>query len=464
MAGSERARYERFGMPSLTHLLSPIQVSFSTLDALLARMHDLGAQQVLCKELAENDNSKQQIYLGGNFEVLRLLPFQEVRTDASLKRPNFKAKLDLRWISSDGTVARAPWAQLILYPDYPEVRLSGFLRDCPLAPSVLMQPIPQDRRRHNNIGDGRVMFFGITGNRATLVYVAAARSAVAAAFDRRRSRNEFEFIGMFWRVTTPAELNPRNALLAKLTAIHCAGWHDSSKLNREGLPMPYTARNGAGYTLEALFGIRPNGDAAPDFMGWELKAFRSGKVTLMTPEPDTGFYGTNGVRAFVGKYGRAAPNDVMYFTGTHRANMRCTSSGQLLTIRGFDVHTLKIVDVAGGIDLLDTKNQLAAGWSFARLIEHWGHKHAFAAYVPYATRNAIPQYRFNSPVLLGEGTDFTLYLAAMMAGHVIYDPASKIVAASTLRSRVKARSQFRIPIRYLSMLYRKFQPIALLCD
>lgn len=48
---------------------------------LVARFKALGANRIFCKHLAENDNSKQQIYLGGNFEVLsffhmvRLQPF-----------------------------------------------------------------------------------------------------------------------------------------------------------------------------------------------------------------------------------------------------------------------------------------------------------------------------------------------------------------------------------------------------
>ena len=171
--------------------------------------------------------------------------------------------------------------------------------------------------------------------------------------------------------------------------------------------MPYTARNGGGYTLEALFGIVPNGISAPDFLGWELKAYSSGRVTLMTPEPDTGYYGTKGVEAFVRKYGRPIANDVLYFTGTHRANEKCTGSGHTLTLRGFDLLARKIVDVDGGIELVDSTKAVSAGWSFKGLIEHWGRKHASAAYVKYEKQDTTPpNYRYLSPVLLGEGTDF----------------------------------------------------------
>ena len=45
--------------------------------------------------------------------------------------------------------------------------------------------------------------------------------------------------------------------------------------------------------------IIPNGRSEPDYMGWEMKAYSSGRITLMTPEPDGGMYGEAGVKAFV---------------------------------------------------------------------------------------------------------------------------------------------------------------------
>ncbi len=43
---------------------------FDTLAALVSRFDALGATRIFFKPLAENDNSKQQVYLGGSFEVL----------------------------------------------------------------------------------------------------------------------------------------------------------------------------------------------------------------------------------------------------------------------------------------------------------------------------------------------------------------------------------------------------------
>ena len=136
---------------------------FANVSQLIARFKDLGAERIFCKHLAENDNSKQQIYLGGNFEVLSFFPHGEITAFPELKFPNFKATLDFYWVDSEH-VEKAKGAQLILYPAYPEVRLSGFLAGCRTAPSEHLQQIPQDQRRGK---DGRVLIFGTTSDRRT---------------------------------------------------------------------------------------------------------------------------------------------------------------------------------------------------------------------------------------------------------------------------------------------------------
>ena len=70
-----------------------------------------------------------------------------------------------------------------------------------------------------------------------------------------------------------------------------------------------------------------------------------------------------------------------------------------------------------------------------------------------------PTYRYSSPVLLGEGTDFLRYLSALNAGSVIYDPSVKVENASSVKPSVQHRNQFRIPVRGLSGLYGKFGPV-----
>jgi hypothetical protein len=69
-------------------------MAFQNATQLLERFKHLGGERVFCKRLAENDNSKQQIYLGSNFEVLSFFPHGEITAFPALKEPNFKAKLD----------------------------------------------------------------------------------------------------------------------------------------------------------------------------------------------------------------------------------------------------------------------------------------------------------------------------------------------------------------------------------
>jgi len=437
-------------------------MTFANIESLSQQLTALGASRIFCKALAENDNTKQQIYLGGSFEVIKLLPHHDVKSEPGVTRQNFKAAVKLAWVDDNGHFATAPGAQLILYPDYPEVRLSGFVRGCGTAPAKFLQPIPKESRKFNNGPDGRILFFGVSPEGMIYVYLAVAGSAVASEFTNRLKDGEYEADGVLWHFGDGRKQNAKNELLERLRVINYDGWHFSQRLNKSGQVIPYAARNGGGYTLESLLGIKPNSDAAPDFMGWEVKAYGGGKVTLMTPEPDAGYYGINGVEAFVRKYGHDAGNDVLYFTGIHRSGTACLKTGQTLRLRGFDAGKRKIHDVDGGIELVDFDGEVSAGWSYQGLIEHWGRKHAAAVYVRYDKKKAeLPEYHYKSPVLMGEGTDFNLYLAAILDGLVMYDPGSKVMAASTKNSSVKARSQFRIPIRNLSLLYSKFESVLL---
>lgn len=79
-------------------------------------------------------------------------------------------------------------------------------------------------------------------------------------------------------------------------------------------------------------------------------------------------------------------------------------------------------------------------------------------YVPYLQRDgANREYCFHSPVLLGEGTTFEKFLATMQAGHVFYDPGSKLEPAASGKYKVKSRNQFRISVRNLALLYNRFE-------
>lgn len=430
---------------------------FSDLAAVLRRFSELGAVKAFCKPLAENDNSKQQIYLGGNLDAVQMFPLREIEADSNGKDSTYKAKLDFYWIAPDSSEC-AHGAQLILYPQYPEVRLSGFLRGCKHAPNEFLRPVPKEHRQHNNGTDGRVLFFGVTAAGLTLAYLAPAGSCIARELLCRVAENEFSQESVFFNLPLFGR-NSRSILLDRLAQIRDYGWQPSIKLNNQGEVKPYNARNGGGYTLEALLGVIPNGRAEPDFMGWEIKAHSGSRITLMTPEPTGGMYGERGVKAFVTRFGSPTGDDTLYFTGTHRAGMRNEKTGLSLVVRGFNPSRKLIEDVNGAVELQTDNGDCAAAWSFADLMIGWNKKHAQAAYVSYESEKLLaPAYRYFSPALLGEGTDFNRYLSALASGLIIFDPGSKVMNASTAKSTVKARSQFRTSTQHLSALYEKFGP------
>lgn len=433
-----------------------------SIDQLQGIYSKLGVIRFLAKPLAENDNSKQQIYLGGSFDVLNDIPFQDVVADSVAKVPNFKAKVKWNWITENGDFESAPHAQLILYPSYPEVRLSGFLRGCSSAPSEQMRPIPADRRGPKNSWDGRVLLMGIGD--AGEIYAALSNSGSIASsqFEELRVAKKIDKNGALYSLPIHYEAptkftDTKQELLSELRRIKGMGWIPSARIQKDGSIKPYQAPNGGGYTLEAMLGISPNGRSEPDYLGWELKAYSGSRITLMTPEPNGGLYGEKGVAEFLRTYGYLREDDTLYFTGNHKVGVRHEKTNQLLSLEGFDVNSEKILNPNGGIYLSDVNGELSAAWSYAGLISHWGRKHSNAAYIPYEKKSDdFIEYKYLSPVLLGIGTSFTKFLNAMAKGDVVYDPAPKITNASSDKPRTKARSQFRITTKKLHTLYEVF--------
>lgn len=428
-------------------------------------MQAQGAVRFYAKRLAANDNSKNQVYLGGGFGALNILPHAPVTSDetviAGSIRQRDKADVRFFWIDETGS-ALAPDAQLILYPKYPEVRMSGFLRGAERAPADLMR----------SRDPGRVLFLGICGDGRILGYAAASDHPVIAGLD---AAGITEQAGVFLDLT-PLRAgvgNSREALIAALRAIHLKGWIQSQKIGRSGLPEPYSALNGGGYTLEAELGISPNGYSEPDFLGWEVKQYGvsdftnyrpKSPVTLMTPEPTGGIY-RDGVEAFLREFGYADKTgrpDRINFGGVYRAGGDFhPDTGLALRITGFDPTTGKITNLDGALVLLDVRDRIAASWGLRGLMDHWNRKHAKAVYVPSLSRNPPPGYRYGSIVQLCEETDFLLFLLAVAHGAIYYDPGIKMEGAATARPAVKRRSQFRVAHQSIGELYRNHADLEL---
>jgi len=423
-----------------------------SLDSLRQMMLEHGVRQLLVKELAANNTSKSQPYLAGSMDILNVLPIGPVREETTAKgRSGLKAPLPLAWLRADGSLTEARYTQIILYPQYPEIRLSGFLRGAHGAPNKLMT----DRKA------GRFLFFGITADRRVIGWVAAPNSNLAREV---LVLGELQRTGVFLHIPIVAIDNARDRLLSKLREIHEMGWLQSERLDSHGIVIPCAGTNCGGYTLEAHLGITPNARAEPDFEGWEIKGHAvvnftdrpRGQLTLMTPEPTGGFYKDSGAEAFVRRFGyadRSGIVDRLNFSSPHRFGLRIGLTGLTLQFIGYDPDCNRITDPKGGFTLANDHGEEAATWHFSGLIEHWTRKHAKAAYIPYKLRKSpAQQYAYGSKVRLAENTDFLRFLKAMAERKVYYDPGIKLENA-TKTPVLKKRSQFRIKSAEIDVLY-----------
>ncbi|VAW95541.1 hypothetical protein MNBD_GAMMA23-1122 [hydrothermal vent metagenome] len=431
---------------------------------------------VYYKILAPNDNSKNQPYMAGHITDLAFMPTGHITESSSTSRKIKDSKrrikytigLDFSWISAEGNIYHAPNSKLIYYPQYPEVRLSGFVTKCSFDMGGWMDPAKQGRAQ------GRVLILGVTKSKKILAYLAVPDSRIATEINDYASIEVTNVFKELKNKIKSEEVSSKEILLNELRRIHLQDWIESKRLNRCGVAMKYTAQNGGGYTLEAELGIIPNGYSEPDFMGWEIKQFGvkrcdliNGKaLTLMTPEPDGGYYVDEGVEAFIRKYGYENTNidDRFDFTGRHTAGSLCERSGLTLVAEGYDCVNNIITEASGCIALIDKKGNSASSWSYAKLMEHWKKKHAQAVYIPSLSRKELDlskSYSYCNNIRLYEGTTFLALLNAISESHVYYDPGIKLENAST-SPRTKRRSQFRIKSRFLHHLYTKQADIDLI--
>ncbi len=421
-----------------------------------------GCRRLFAKVLAKNNNSKNQIYLGSSLAALNLFPTGQVKKELKKDTTDqyiLKSRFDLWWLSSDGHAIEAPQTQLVYYPQYPEVRLSGFLKGCHSAPSDLLRPGDQPR----------VLFLGVTSNSRILGYVVRASASWIEAL-RQASADSFGVLLEF----PIAEEGPlaKRRVLAELRRIHLAGWIEGKRLNKQGVAKLCADPNAGGYTLEAEFGVVPNSKSKPDFLGWEIKhcgatrfdRLTSKAVTLLTPEPDGGFYHSEKPEAFVRRFGYPDQNqkaDRFNFGGRYHVGKPGHHMTHLhLELVGFSRGTVS--DASGGLVLLSESGEVAASWSFAKLLNRWQTKHAYAVYVPALCRKSPNVAFFYGDIVgLGEGTTFELFLQAMSAGVVYYDPSVKLMNASTAPT-TKSRNQFRVGMKDLACLYSRWTVVNVL--
>ncbi|WP_017221304.1 MvaI/BcnI family restriction endonuclease [Moritella dasanensis] len=462
-----------------------IQAENLTIDELKENFRSHGIRRLLFKRLSPNDNSKNQPYMAGHLTDLSFLPTPEIipSVSSSNKKNNkrsakFCAPLSWTWLSPDNLLFEAPNAQVIYYPQYPEVRLSGFLLGAKIDISRLMSPLKDGRSK------GRVLFLGVREH-DVIAYLASPESIISdkinstvpdfteGVFEELDFSNKGEEDQINEISITYLLQSNKNKLLSELTRIHLKGWIPSKRYTADGTIIPYTAPNGGGYTLETELGIIPNGSSDPDYKGWEVKQYgvtnfqsKAAKaLTLMTPEPDGGYYVASGVNEFMQKFGYldSKKEHRINFNGRHDALTLNKKTQLRLVVEGFNIEKRMMTDPFGYIGLIDGNENIAASWSFSKLLEHWKNKHSRAVYVQSINQvvEDTKQYYYGKTVSLYEGCNINTLLNSIALGVIYYDPGIKLENINTDKPKSKRRSQFRVKSTELHKLYDKQEIIDL---
>lgn len=440
-----------------------------TLQNLFEIFRTNNVKQSYIKRLSPNDNSKNQPYFGGDLAVLNLLPAGElVAEQTSSEKPSksstrFKAPLNFKWIDESGQIYPAPYAQLIFYPQYPEMRFSGFLRGCDHAPSELMDPHKRGRE------EGRILFLGVNDSGEIFGYIADSKSSISRALAEYKTVGTDSVLEKIeW---TQTEEESQRLLLEHLKRIHESGFISGKRLLADGSFVVCDSNsNCGGYTMEAELGISANGYSEPDFMGWEVKQYgvknfgksRSNVITLMTPEPNAGIYYEDGVLEFLKHFGypdRKGKPDRQNFGGVYKFQKPSKLTGLRMELLGYDEENNKIIDSSGGIALLSKSDELAAVWSYSKLIDHWKKKHAKAVYIPSIRTDKPYKYHFGNNITLCQGTDFMAFMKAVSVGSIYLDPAIKAENYSSSSPDIKRRNQIRISFKNINDIYHKVETI-----
>lgn len=422
----------------------------ASLAQLRAVLRSQGVRTAYVKLLSpKQDNDKNQIYLGGGLDgVTNLFPARiEVRAasesiakrKSSAGQPKLEAQVDFAWLGDNGDRHDAPHTRIIDYFQYPEVRMSGFLKGCEAGPDAL-------RRRMLDAFGRRIFVMGTAADGKVLGLVLTERDDPLVADFPDLPLVGAKGVLRVLAVDGEAGVDPADLLQHEISAIVRGGWH-WSRINRGGTIAPFAGAQGGGYTLEALLGVAANGNKAPDRHGFEIKSFSGSRISLMTPTPDLGFQGTHSFREFMERYGHAGNkgDGSLRFTGLHKCGIVNAKTGLGMRVTGYDREQDAFGDAGSiAVELFHhATGEIAAGWSLEKLANCWNAKHASALYITFSSReddNGQMEYRYCDTWLQGRGTDVWRLLRAIDQGIVFYDPADTIYADG----RPKVRSQWRI--------------------
>lgn len=449
----------------------------------IQQVHDLltraGAESIWVKCLTRNHNSKQQVWLASDPSDLSFLPLgvPSYTPAKSQKKkagaPVIQIPVPWHWVTPNGEFD-APNAKMCYYPQYPEVRFSGFLQGCKEAPSELLG---ESKRGHEL---NRCLFFGpVKDKDGTISHVVglvvgAPSSASHYVLDMDTFEEGHICPVKYKTEHTVGEISILEKALVKIIGRKITPWR---MLNDGQQVRPYIAPNAPGLTLEAELGVGENAIPGPDFDVWELKAIKqpslerlsNHRVTLFTPQPDLGWTTRHSQAEFVLRYGHVSgtdesgePNEYYFTSGDINRFGEDKDRAKLnLKLEGFI--DAKHFDPNGMIALYDKETgELAAGWSYLKLLEHWQRKHDRAAYVPYLKegRGDSTTVEFGPLITLGISTSFGLFLQAFQDGKAVYDPGVKITLKNG-KWTSHPRSQFRINLKDIGAIYQKVREVDL---
>ncbi|MCG7500021.1 MvaI/BcnI family restriction endonuclease [Vibrio sp. Of7-15] len=429
----------------------------------------------LIKALPKNANDKNQVYIHSDASLLNsifALEFSDREASTSqtkkLSKPGKKIPEavfeSFSWLGLDGQLAKTRACKAIVYAQYPEARLSGFLT----TDGEIPRSISIDYTKSKELLP-RYLLIGATKTGEAIAMIAVAPGPT---FVKEFKELENYFGSSVCKALIIEQENGTKKLeailrthVAEKTLIGC-------RFDREGNTIPFTGTQVHGYTLEHACGIKPNADKNGDIFGIELKCFTRKKLTLFTPEPDGGLYKDN-FNLFMTTHGYKK-DGVYRLTGLHRAYKENPRTE--LTLKIVCQHAIKKKDETGKkhlqyeagyynpeipitkqmtdmkVVLEDRVGNIAASWSLERLLNCWGAKHNEVVYVP---AEKIPnededtlkegykwKIKFSNKVLWCNKTSVEKLFQAIHNGTVYLDPAPKYNPNNAKDN--KRRSQWRI--------------------
>lgn len=444
---------------------SEFEHAYNSVAELSACLLAAGADLALLKLLPKNANDKNQIYLASDFGVLYDL-FDLTLAERGASASETKSHSDpgsgipeavfnnFAWLRRDGSLVPAKRLKAIIYPQYPEARLSGLQsveNTMPQSLSVAYTKLNPEAKRLLVLARlPRGKCIGIVCINLNAAF--EVELASLPGFDRARACK---------RLTIAQDNSVRlEARLATVLGRAMRG----CRLDAYGRTLPFSGTQVCGYTLEHELGIIPNSGSDGDLYGIELKTHTQNKVTLFTPEPDGGHYVAD-FAGFMSKYGYRDSDGDLRLTGIHRAGVMCSKSGLTLQVREFRGEgeerraftydhstplTAKIdaVEVA----LIGPDSEVAASWSLERLMNCWGAKHNEVVYISASKEKNTDRtqfdagyehiVRFENTVMWCRNTTAERLLKAISDGVIFLDPAPKLHATDPAKN--KRRAQWRV--------------------